>query len=459
MLRKPAWVVLPMIAFVGPLLIGILQRAPVYDDPYILMRYGDHLANGMGWRFNPDSSTDNAVTSPLYVLLIAAGTTVGGSPEFWSTCIYILAWGAGGIALASILFHDGRRVGGWIACGLYSLSPLLANVRGMETSVYLLILIASIWAFQREKWVLLGSLLAILGMARPDGYLLGILLIAWLFVRRRAVALKSLYSFVGIGAVWAIVSYVITGGLVPSTVAAKIALRQSDYWGGMFGFLDGLRQGGITGLGNVPLGTVERLDVVVLTVTAAVGTVLAFRTKRDHAMMMLTSSALIVVFIYGIVLRVPGTFPWYYAPWALWVIAGVAVALDEAARYGARQERRYGVVATAAALSASAVAAVGLSSTVELGPNEHRRDYREVAAWIDHDATDPHPTVATLEIGTIGYFSRAHIIDYLGLLDPAANNHLRRGDLSWWLPTYQPRVLGHGGGLGGCRTAETSLIQ
>ena len=42
-----------------------------------------------------------------------------------------------------------------------------------------------------------------------------------------------------------------------------------------------------------------------------------------------------------------------------------------------------------------------------------------------------------VEIGAIGYYSRADMVDFLGLLDSRANDSVRRGDLSWWL-TQKP---------------------
>lgn len=53
------------------------------------------------------------------------------------------------------------------------------------------------------------------------------------------------------------------------------------------------------------------------------------------------------------------------------------------------------------------------------------------------DSHSQHPTVAAAEIGAIGYYSRADMVDYFGLLDSRANNSVRRGDFSWWL-TQKP---------------------
>jgi hypothetical protein len=142
------WFALALLAFLYPTVIAVTKPGLVYDDPFILMRYGQHLANGQGWDINLGSATENAVTSPLYVLLLAAGKFMGAPLTVWSSCIYTIAWGSGGLLLARVLMRDGYRLAAWLACALYSLSPLLSSVRGMETSVYLLIILAAVWCLQ-----------------------------------------------------------------------------------------------------------------------------------------------------------------------------------------------------------------------------------------------------------------------------------------------------------------------
>ena len=57
----------------------------------------------------------------------------------------------------------------------------------------------------------------------------------------------------------------------------------------------------------------------------------------------------------------------------------------------------------------------------------------EAAEWIDRDSRSPYPRVAASEIGMIGYYSRADMVDYMGNLDARAIDSIRRGDFSWWL--------------------------
>src|SRR5512136_1664659 len=54
---------------------GGLSTVPL-DDAYIHYRFAENLATGHGFAFNPDEPTPGS-TSPLWVLLLAAGEIVG----------------------------------------------------------------------------------------------------------------------------------------------------------------------------------------------------------------------------------------------------------------------------------------------------------------------------------------------------------------------------------------------
>ncbi|OPE49550.1 hypothetical protein BST27_18450 [Mycobacterium intermedium] len=342
-----------------------------------------------------------------------------------SLFIYVAAWGLGGIALARILANDGRALAGWIACGLYSIDPLLANVRGMETSVYLVLILAAIWTFQRQRWITMGCLLALLAIARSDAILLAAAFLVWLVLRRRFAAAALAATPLGAGyVVWTYALWKLTGTAFPSSLAAKMAQRDSGQWGGQFSYLKGLNPYAISG-SEAP-HPLTALIVAPLLIAAIFGTVTAIR-RHEFALPALAVAAAIVLVEYGFVLRLP-MYYWHYAAFNMWVVAGAAYGIVEAA---AQQQR----LRIAAALL-TAVIAVGFIAGVDLAPKAGRAPYRQVAEWIDRDTKAPHPTVAASEFGTIGYYSRADLVDYLGLLDSHAIPSVRHGDFTWWLTQH-----------------------
>lgn len=413
-----------LLAFSGPIILSAAQRGFVYDDPFILARYAQHIADGVGWQFNPGGRTGNAVTSPLYVLILAGGAAVGLPLLVWSAVVYVAAWGCGGIVLARVLMRDGRQAAGWVACGLYSIAPLLANVRGMETSLYLLLILGAVWAVQHQRWVFAGVLLGLLAVTRADGVLIGAVFLTWMLLRHRGSVLQVGAPFVGITAAWTAVLWAITGSPVPTTLAAKIAQRDSGMAGGQWGFLRYFNVIGVMGASDPPPAQVLVLGWLGMIVLALAiwGTIAA---RRDTALPILAVIAAVVMIEYGVVFRMMPSYMWHYAPFTLWAIAGTAVGVETLSRR-----------TRAGAAVAVAVAVLGAFVAFRAEPIRDRAYYPAAAEWIDHDSTKPHPTVATSEIGTIGYFSRANIIDYMGLLDHRAIAPVRHGDFSWWLTQH-----------------------
>jgi hypothetical protein len=60
-----------------------------------------------------------------------------------------------------------------------------------------------------------------------------------------------------------------------------------------------------------------------------------------------------------------------------------------------------------------------------------------VAAWV-HDNVADDASVAASEIGVLGWYGQAEMIDYLGLLDPASADDLASADMLGWLERNQP---------------------
>lgn len=95
-----------------------------------------------------------------------------------------------------------------------------------------------------------------------------------------------------------------------------------------------------------------------------------------------------------------------------------------------------GVPALAGLIALSLVAVVaGLASLEVMSPT--RDGYAVVASWLRRNSAS-NATVGSVEIGRIGLLSGRQMIDPLGLLDPAAVDHVRQQDWTWWLPHYRP---------------------
>jgi hypothetical protein len=162
------------------------------DDAYITFRYARNLLAGEGFVYNPGERVQGT-TTPLYTLLLAGekGILKRASLPMLALVTNALA-DAASVALLAWL---GRRALGapWlglVAGLLWALSPMSVTfgIGGMETSVYVLLLLLTVasYAAGRSRWSAFCCALATL--TRPDALLLAVPLFAhmvWERIRRR----------------------------------------------------------------------------------------------------------------------------------------------------------------------------------------------------------------------------------------------------------------------------------
>ncbi|MGH2525073.1 MAG: DUF2079 domain-containing protein, partial [Anaerolineales bacterium] len=167
--------------------LRILPTPRTIDDAFITFRYARNLLAGLGFVFNPGERV-LGTTTPLYTVLMAALAGLSGSREYpW---LALVANALADALTCLLLVRLGERVSGR-AVGLalallWAISPISVTfaVGGMETSVFILLLIltADLYLNRRTRWAALTS--ALLLLTRPDGVLFVGPLILDLVVRR-----------------------------------------------------------------------------------------------------------------------------------------------------------------------------------------------------------------------------------------------------------------------------------
>jgi len=129
---------------------------------------------------------------------------------------------------------------------------------------------------------------------------------------------------------------------------------------------------------------------------------------------------------------------------------GLARAIDAVRRRlrGASVEppRPSALVAWAVGAIVLLVTAVPMARTAWLQrasrPHAGERAYIAIGQWLARE-TPPDATVGYLEVGFIGYYSRRHIVDPLGLVSPGAAEAITRRDFLHTYRTRRPDVILH----------------
>ncbi len=221
--RLPARPALAALALV--LLAGWLTRFWPYtvDDAFISYRYAANLSSGRGLVYNLGERVEG-YSNFLWVVWAALAARVGWDPVA-STKVAGALCGVAALGLAGLL---GGPVGGhrrWCAPVMLAAQGGLAlwSVGGLETSLFLVLLLLSVVLVsrQRREWVGPGVLLV---LTRPEGFLYGLVLLGVRLLRRRdgsvwgeaAALLCATLPY----ALWRLSYY---GDLFPNTYYAKAA--------------------------------------------------------------------------------------------------------------------------------------------------------------------------------------------------------------------------------------------
>jgi Gpi18-like mannosyltransferase len=185
-IARPRSPILWRVALLTTVLLALAARfvpgERTIDDAYITFRYARNLLAGEGFVYNPGQHVQGT-TTPLYTLLMVAAR--GVLPAARLPALALVANALADVGSVIVLARLGQRrlqaPGLGIAAGLlWALSPrsVTFSIGGMETSVYVLLLLLALasYAGGRSRWSALWCALATL--TRPDALLLVVPLFA-----------------------------------------------------------------------------------------------------------------------------------------------------------------------------------------------------------------------------------------------------------------------------------------
>jgi len=391
------------------------------DDSYITFRHADNLRSLRGMSYNADERVE-ATSSFLFAVLLAIVMLFGGTPEVWSRIL----GGACFCGLVVVTYLFARRLisgAGSVllalgAAGLVAASTHLAywGASGMETLLFaLLVMIASyLQTFQKPSWPYVAGLGA---LARPEGLALAgvFLLVDWAHdvVKRRwrvatRIALRSVGKFLAVYGPVLAFRLLYFGELMPNSVIAKSGFLEAhktlsfgDWW---------------HFLGNNP-GTSIFLQYVGQWSVGSALALVALLLWHDR---FATTFRLVATIVLGFLICVWDEGDWmgWYrllvpstAPFAVLVVLGLRTLLFQVS------QRRWGghLVSHAIALAAmfwlyDKVHVLRRYVNPDAGNN-----YMQTIAMGLRDVRRPDDTVAADMIGVLGFYSRMHVIDMMGL--------------------------------------------
>lgn len=452
------------------MLLAIFARAlpgpRTIDDAFITFRYSRNIIEGQGFVYNPGSRV-LGTTTPLFTLLMAAISAIVRGQDFQWYAIAVSALAdAGTCAFLYLLAYrlTRNRAMATLLSGLWAIAPWSVTfaVGGMETSLNIFWMAGATWWFVSDHPVWMGTFAGLGLFTRIDDLLwIGPLFAyqvfdQWWKVRNHRLAggvtapptvgqrepivsawramlgtvLKTWLAFGVVLLPWVIFATLYFGSPVPNSLMAKTLayhLPPGSALGALIPIYSTLFAENETfgGQGAMVFG------LIYLTLT---GFGLLFAARRLPRLLPL----LIYPWLYlaAFAIANPLIFRWYLAPplppLMLGVVSGVWSLIEALQRALARTDRR--PLATGITVGLFAILWTGTSLNGWIPTPDHE-PFRPApkAAWHKIELLYQQVgtalrdkcgvqakslVVAAADVGAVGYFSYAKIIDTVGLVTP-----------------------------------------
>jgi hypothetical protein len=375
-------------------------------------------------------------TTPLYTLLLAGLAGLSGQQNYPSLALLVnaAADAAGCAALAALAAAlSGRRSVGLAAALLWAIAPMSVTfaIGGMETSVFVLLLTLSALAYVRgrTRWAAASGALVLL--TRPDGALLVAPMIAGLVAQRareRRFPWAEAGVFLALLAPWAVFASLYFGSPIPNSIAAKTLAYRLPAEAALVRLM---QHYGTPFFEHEVLGRYWPLAGLILYLTLSLLGGVAILRRRPSAWPVVIFPA---VYFIAYAAANPLIFRWYLAPplpiYFILILAGIQRVGEDLGRVLRRPDGgRWanvvlgGVTAVFVALSLRA-----WTLNPDHGPSRpapvmawHQLEliYTEIGEQLAAQA-GPQTVVAAGDVGALGYYSGARILDTVGLMSPVA---------------------------------------
>lgn len=387
-------------------LVFHLYSGFITDDAFITFRYAENIANGIGFVFNPGERVLGTST-PLFTLLLSLCALLRVGLPLASVSVSLIAAGLTAILVYRLTIEYGLTRLAWLPPLIYILWPrsIAAETCGMETALFTLLVTGTFFLYRLKRYDFALILASLALLCRPEGAIvMAIITVAVIFRGGKAAIPKFILPLLLLAS-WSLFSLGYFGALVPNSIPAKLALYSETGSG------SSLEHAAYLFALHSPFGWIS-------TLLAMAGVILLAVRRR----LPVPEILLVLIMLLFLTFSHTHLFFWYVVP--IYPIYSILVAVPlltflDALPHFQRHKRlaalAVGIVIAIPLIAATVSTAESYRSEQDVLERVHKRIGLYLAENVKHGGL-----VAAEDIGYIGFYSGATILDRDGLVSPEA---------------------------------------
>jgi len=400
------------------------------DDAYITFRYAQNLLRGDGLVYNPGQMV-LGTTTPVYALLMAGLSALSGGTQapfpLLALIVNALADGLTCWLIVRLAGLFAARRAGIAAALVWALAPMSVTfaIGGMETSLFIALATATFYFHSRDRPVAAALCGAFTLLTRPDA----LLLLVPLAVERLRRSLpqgrlnrvphpvtgREALAFALPVGVWIVLGSLTYGSPLPHSILAKAAAYRLPPEAALIRLV---QHYATPFLEHLAVGTWwVAVGMILYPLLFGIGALWLLRKQPGAWPLLVYPWAYLLAFA----IANPLLFRWYLAPPLPLYILGIFLGFERLGR-----DLRLPAVPLAAGALAVALTLNGWTLHPDHGPDRPAPEmafiklellYEQVADDLRAEI-QPGEVLAAGDVGALGYFTGAEILDTVGLISP-----------------------------------------
>lgn len=422
------------------------------DDSWIHLTFAKNLYEYGSFSYYKNELITSGSTSPVYTILLSLFFMLSKN-EFIISYFIGIIFGAALVFMMiklSLINFKNSALPAVLTALLIALQPKLnlINVTGMETSMFIFLIAASLYAYHKKKIVLLGILLGLTIWCRPDGFVLWIAIVLDFILRKtflkksstedseNDISYKEIITTFSIAIVFAsayfIFNYLLSGSILPNTYKAKIEYYQQN---DRTFFLE-----------NDVLNFFSEGELMMIWIPFLIYVLviaLSFIRKEYNRYLVYLLFIVGLILAYYIKLPFSHRFGRYLLPvmpfYILIAVAGLNTVLGfikmKISKRSSLLPNSVFILYSLTAIYLSASNTIKISKDYAFICKYHNDRHVAAGKWINKN-TKESDVIAAHDIGAIAFYGERKIIDMAGLVTPELVTHINDRMYSEYMNNY-----------------------